>query len=104
MADYIDGTTYKIALAEDQLITLFEDRPEGLIATLVFGDPNQEQDTDAVIAAQREVVEQVVAAANLAPRLQAALIEIVDNYGDSDRATHEAIANARALINKIRGA
>ena len=52
---YIDGTTYKIAFDEDQLFTLFEDRPESLIANLAFGDPNQDEDDDAVIAAQREL-------------------------------------------------
>lgn len=102
MADYIDGTTYKIALADDQLITLFEDRPESLVATLVFGDPTQLHDTDAVIAAQREVVEQVVAAANLAPQMQAILVAI------ADAVTHQelrvAVDSACRLVNKIRGA
>lgn len=102
MADYIDGTTYKIALADDQLITLFEDRPESLIATLVFGDPDQEQDSDAIVASQREVVEQIVEAANLAPQMQAILVAI------ADAVTHQelrvAVDSACRLVNKIRGA
>ncbi len=103
MADYIDGTTYKIALADDQLITLFEDRPESLVATLVFGGPTQLHDTDAVIAAQREVVEQVVAAANLAPQMQAILVAIADTvHGSPDR--DRAIYDAMRMVAKIRGA
>lgn len=85
MADYIDGTTYKIALADDQLITLFEDRPESLVATLVFGDPTQLHDTDAVIAAQREVV---------------AIADTVHGSPDRDRAIYDAMR----MVAKIRGA
>jgi hypothetical protein len=100
--NYIDGTTYKIAFDEDQLYTLFHDRPESVIASLVFGDPDQEEDSEAVEAAQREVVEQVVAAANLAPQMQAILVAIADATGPQARDV--ACQDAIALVNRIRGA
>lgn len=103
MADYIDGTTLKLGFAEDQLFTIFDDRPESIIAHLTFGDPNQDKtDQPAVIADQRQLVEQVVAAANLAPQLQAILVAI------ADAVTHQelrvAVDSACRLVNKIRGA
>jgi 5'-deoxynucleotidase YfbR-like HD superfamily hydrolase len=101
--NYIDGTTYKIALDEDQLITLFHDRPESLIAHLVFGDPDQEEDSAAVEAAQREVVEHVVSLANLAPQMQALLVAIHDSaFGTPDR--DRAIYDVMRFVAKIRGA